>query len=235
MGGGASTMGSMDQGVESRGTFTKLLNPPVIHFKFASVQCEMLKDSIHDAELSCNCLKSINEAMNEAVETNGSQHLREELTGCGLDQTVITLLTTYKTYEELTKECLISIGSLAYRSEPRKVRLIELGAASGMCTALKVHGDSEIVLEEGLWASGNLSAGSEKLKNLLFSTDLVAQILISMSKHKSNSNIQKTGLIFIGNMSNGSNTRNIGLMRGGALPICMKALETFPDAIDVQA
>lgn len=52
-----------------------------MHFKFAAVQSEMLKDSLHDPELSCNCLKSINEAMNEAVETNGSQHLREELTG----------------------------------------------------------------------------------------------------------------------------------------------------------
>jgi hypothetical protein len=235
MGAGASAMTMESQGVESRGTFSKLLNPDVIHFKFASVQTEMLKDSLHDPDLACGCLKSINEAMNEAVETNGSQNLREELTGCGLDSAVISLLTTFKDHEELQKECLISIGSLAYRSEARKVRLIEMGAPAGMCISLKTHAECEAVLEEGLWASGNLSAGSEKLKNLLFKSEIVTNIFSTMSRHKTNSNIQKTGLIFIGNMSNGSDARNVGLMREGALPTCISALERFPDAIDVQA
>lgn len=75
-------------------------------------------------------------------------------TGCGLDESVIYLLNTYKQDEDLQKECLISIGSLAYRSETRKVRLIELGAPIGMCVSLKTHADCEAVLEEGLWASG---------------------------------------------------------------------------------
>mmetsp|Transcript_15397 Transcript_15397/g.19979 ORF Transcript_15397/g.19979 Transcript_15397/m.19979 type:complete len:207 (-) Transcript_15397:250-870(-) len=206
-----------------------------MHFKFASVQCEMLKDSLHDPELASNCLKSINEAMNESVETNGSQHLREELCGCGLDSTVIEMLNMFNLSEEVQKECLISVGSLAYRSESRKVRLIDLGAPNTICNTLDKHNNCEPVLEEGLWACGNLSAGSEKLKNLLFQSDIVNKILSTLQTHQSNSNIQKTGLIFIGNLSNGSDARNVGLMRAGALLACTSAIDRFPDAIDVQA
>ena len=172
---------------------------------------------MHDPELCCGCLKAINEAMNDNVESKDAQHMREELCGCGLDANVCKLMRTFiadaevcthwpftlaqllrsclrpilgnkfqrgmplrspvlpgslpshpPTLFQVQRESLVSIGSLAYRSEARKARLMDLGAGPCIIAALAHHAASGRIQEEGLWAAGNLSAGSERLKDRFF-------------------------------------------------------------------
>jgi len=70
MGGGASTaVAGMPQGVEIRKERSTGLSPfgkmddASEHYKFAVVQCSMLKDSLHDATTTISCLRAINEVL----------------------------------------------------------------------------------------------------------------------------------------------------------------------------
>jgi hypothetical protein len=70
MGGGASTaVAGVPQGVEVRIQRSDSLAPfrkksdAAEHYKFAVVQCGMLKDSLHDAAMAMACLKAINEVL----------------------------------------------------------------------------------------------------------------------------------------------------------------------------
>jgi hypothetical protein len=59
----------MPQGVEIRKERSTGLSPfgkkddASEHYKFAVVQCSMLKDSLHDAATTISCLRAINEVL----------------------------------------------------------------------------------------------------------------------------------------------------------------------------
>ena len=164
MGGGTSQYAAgVPQGVEIRHASIFAPTRKIKHYKFAVIQVEMLSQSMIDPLIATNCLKAINEAMNEEVESKDAKHLREELCGVGLDSIVCRLMKQFLTDSDMQREGLITIGSLAYRSEGRKARLMELGAGQCIIDTLEAHGAGK-VQEEGLWAAGNLSAGTESLK-----------------------------------------------------------------------
>jgi len=246
MGAGASAntaVAGVPQGIESRrsnpfaGSLKGLIGTSSTHhFKFALVQSDMLKDSLSDPQVATGCLKSINEAMNEAVESADAKNMREELCGCGLDVTVLELMRMYEHDEEVQQEALITVGSLAYKSDGRKLRLMDLGAGQAVIAAVSNHGHEHKVLEEGLWAAGNLSAGSEKLKDRFVELGVGAALSTTLEANAHSPDIVKTGLICLGNLCNGSSRRAESLSRRhGLAGTCVKALKRHPANTDVQA
>eukprot|EP00614_Pseudopedinella_elastica_P029933 CAMPEP_0172627464 /NCGR_PEP_ID=MMETSP1068-20121228/156327_1 /TAXON_ID=35684 /ORGANISM="Pseudopedinella elastica, Strain CCMP716" /LENGTH=405 /DNA_ID=CAMNT_0013437353 /DNA_START=17 /DNA_END=1234 /DNA_ORIENTATION=- len=243
MGSGASSNAqpgttSVRQGVELRREYkfvTLGTGGGTAHFKFALVQCDMLKDSTHDQGIATSCLKSINEAMNDSVESADAKHLREELCGCGLDTIVVKLMGTFPKDADLQREGLVTLGSLAYKSDPRKARLMDLGAGQAIVSALEAHQGVEKLLEEGLWAAGNLSAGPEKLKDRFFAMGVAGAILSTITAQRQLANVTKTGLICIGNLSNGSEKRCAALTELGADRAIIQGLESHPEHTDVAA
>lgn len=109
MGGGASAPQGAPQGVEARNSGLRRSASNAKHYKFALVQCEMLKDCIQDSQMAINCLRSINEAMNDNVESRDTNNIREELCGVGLDTTALALMGTFPRDEEVARECLIAV------------------------------------------------------------------------------------------------------------------------------
>jgi hypothetical protein len=52
---------------------------------------------------------------------------------------VIELMRTFELDPEVQREALVSIGSLAYKSNGRKLRLMDLGAGEAVVAALSNH------------------------------------------------------------------------------------------------